>query len=470
MPSRTLEDELIQLFASSAQGRNREILIGYYGWGDGQCHTLAEVGIRYHMTRERTRQICSKLVRRANAPGLASPVTDRTLAFLARRLPAPAERLEQDLRQAGLTRVGLRLEHVRTAAELLGREVPFRLIRVEGGRLAVRPEQAAIPSAVIEAARKEIYYHGLSTVAQVRQAVEERFPGAVDDALVAESLPLADGFSWLDRDGGWFRLECTSKHGLPKAIEKALSVAGRLPVGVLRGALGRNRRMWQVLPSDQVLLEYCRQSPALRVEGETIRAVPARDWRDVLTGVEARLVEILKRRGPVMERGALEDLCVAAGMNRFSFHAFIACSPVIAQYGHSVYGLLGADVPSAEVDSLIQQRRRQRSPRRVLDRHGRHPDGRLWLSYRLSKAASTYAVITIPAELKATVTGRFGLVTPDGRQVGTLAAKDGRAWGLGAYLRRQEARINDRVLITLDLETRTAVIHLGAAAPGDAAP
>ena len=199
----------------------------------------------------------------------------------------------------------------------------------------------------------------------------------------------------------------------------------------------------------------------MRVEGKQIIADPPRRWKKALTGVEARLVAILKKHGPVMERGALEDLCVTAGMNRFSFHAFIACSPVIAQYGHSVYGLLKAKVSPQSVKSLIARRRAQRAPARVLEGYGRTGDGRVWLSYRLSKAASTYAVITVPAALKDVVCGHFTLLTPDGRRVGTLAAKDGRAWGLGAFLRRHGARIDDRLRITIDLDQREAVIALG---------
>ena len=162
-----------------------------------------------------------------------------------------------------------------------------------------------------------------------------------------------------------------------------------------------------------------------------------------------------------MERGKLEDLCVEAGMNRFSFHAFIACSPVVAQFGHSVYGLLGAKVSSQAVKAIISNRRAERSPRRVLDSHGRTDDGKLWLAYRLSKAASTYAVITVPAAFKETVSGKFQLLSEDGSHVGTLAAKDGRAWGLGAFLRQRNAQVGDRVVITLDLEQRTATIAMG---------
>jgi len=194
------------------------------------------------------------------------------------------------------------------------------------------------------------------------------------------------------------------------------------------------------------------------VEGDRIVADPPRDWRETLTGVEARLVAILKERGPVMERGEMEDLCVADGMNRFSFHAFVSWSPVIAQFGHSVYGLLGTKVSDREVRELLQRRRAARANHRVLDGHGRTDDGRVWLAYRLSKAASTYAVITIPASLKGVVHGRFEFLDGEGRPIGPLATQAGRAWGLGAFLRKHGARIGDRIVLTLDLKARTAAV------------
>ena len=154
----------------------------------------------------------------------------------------------------------------------------------------------------------------------------------------------------------------------------------------------------------------------------------------------------------------MEDLCVAGGMNRFSFHAFVSWSPVIAQFGHSVYGLLGAEVSPNRSRSCWSKRRANRANRRVLDRHGVTEDGKVWLRYRLSKAASTYAVITVPAALKKIVRGRFQFLTADGRAIGTLATKDGRAWGLGDFLRKQGAQIGDHIILTLDLAERTATV------------
>ncbi len=82
--------------------------------------------------------------------------------------------------------------------------------------------------------------------------------------------------------------------------------------------------------------------PNVRIEGNRICSDPPRNWKKVLAGVEAKLIGVLKKHGPLMDRGAMEDLCVAAGMNRFSFHAFVSWSPVIQQFGHSLYGPIGA--------------------------------------------------------------------------------------------------------------------------------
>jgi hypothetical protein len=465
----TLEEELTRLFVSTASPRNRDIVVGYYGWRDGRRHTLAEIGDRYGMTRERTRQICAKSVKRRDPGRILAPVLDRVLEFLAERLPRPASLLERDMQRAGLTAVGLSLKNVTVAAKLLGRTVPFRVLAVGKGCLVASPSQSAIIADTLEAAKKAVFYHGLATVGQIVDAVSADPAKSADPAgpsaeevrpIVLETLPLMDGFAWLDQESGWFRLSTNAKHGVPKAVEKILAVALRVRLPELVKALGRNRRSHNPLPPVDVLVEFCRQMPGVRVDDPWIVADPPRPLDQVLSGVEARLAAIFQQHGPLIERSALEDLCVADGMNRFSFHAFLASSPIITQHGHSVYGLLGTEASPEAVESLMAQHRAERTQARVLDAHGRTADGRIWLSYRLSKAASTYAVITVPAELKDIVSGKFDLVTADGRQVGVLSANDGRAWGLGSLLRHHQARRNDRLVITLDLTHRTAAIAI----------
>jgi hypothetical protein len=470
MAELTIEQELIGIFGATPYARNREILLSYYGWEDGRQHTLTEVGARFQITRERVRQVCAKLTRRRkDLATLPAPATDRALALVVRRLPCPAAEIEAELADRGLTAVGMRLESVAAAAKLLERSAAFRVVKIgvdggRDGRLAVTPDDAERVPAVVDAARKEIYFHGVTTVNRVERALGEKRGGGASTDLITETLQMLDGFAWLDRRGGWFRLLNLGKHGLPKTIDKILAVAGETTIARMRAAIGRNRRLWKEPPPAEVLRAFCRGLPGVRVEGERVFADPPRNWKKALSGVEARLVAVLHEHGPLLERGEFEDLCVARGVNRFSFHAFVSWSPVIAQYGHSVYGLLGAETSAEQVRQVAVRRRARRRAHRVLDGHGRTDDGKVWLSYRLSKAASTYAVITIPSALKSQVRGRFTLLDADGRPVGTLATKDGRAWGLGAFLRRRGAKINDLILLTLDLRRRTAMVEWDRAA------
>ena len=456
----TVEEEMIGIFASTPHERNRKILIAYYGWKDGRGRTLAKIGADYGMTRERTRQICAKLVHREDPKGILAPALDRALDFIRDRLPIAVVDLQNELSQAGLTAVNLRMESIQKAARLLDRPIPFALVTASGNRLAVDAEHAKMPLAAAEIAKKEVYYRGVANVGRIQAALQEKYSDRIQRPTVVKTLELIEGFRWLDEETGWFWLSSTRKHGLPKAIRKILSVAKRLPVAELRTAVGRNRRMWPDPPPENVILEFCRRMPGVVVQRDLVVADPPLCWTKTLTGVEAQLVEVLKTHGPVMERGELEDLCASAGMNRFSFHAFVACSTVIKHFGHSVYGLIGTDVPDGAIETMIARRKAGRSPNRVLSSHGRTEDGRIWLTYRLSKAASTYAVITIPAALTDLVTGKFRLLTSEGQEVGTLATKNGRAWGLGAFLRQRAARVDDHVTLTLDLDGRTAVISI----------
>jgi hypothetical protein len=169
---------------------------------------------------------------------------------------------------------------------------------------------------------------------------------------------------------------------------------------------------------------------------------------------------VLKEHGPVMERGAFEEHCVREGMNRFSFNAIIMCSPVIAQYGRSVYGLLGAKVNRKTVRALTM-RRSATPPSRVLRGFGQTDDGRFYLAYRLSKAAISGGVITVPSAMKDRLQGKFDIHMPDGEPAGTLVSKSGCAWGLGPVLRGRKAVPGDHLLILFDTSGRVAQIHLG---------
>ncbi len=455
-----LERELTEIFAAATSRRDREILAAYYGWDGRGGTTLEHLGRKHRLSRERIRQICVRATKRGRAVRAFAPVLDRAVAFLNGRLPRPVDDLQREFDAAGFSACGMRLESVRQAAALLGRQVGFAVVSAGRARLAVPPDCASLPKVILHTARRELLSQGATTIARLAKDIARETRCQVPQVLVLATLRTLPDFQWLDERGGWFQLDTQPQFGLRNIVEKVLSVCRGIDVDKLREAMTRYRRTDESVPPPGVLLEFCRRIPGVRVERRRIVAQRRRDWRKTLAAVEAGMVGVLRKHGPLMERGELEERCAAAGVNRFSFNAILMCSPVIEQFGRGVYGLLGARPNRRTIAALCAQRHKNRPPK-VLTQFGETEDGKVYLGYRLSKAAISGGVITVPSAVKARIGGRYRLRTHDGNDAGTLVSKNGCAWGLGPALRGQAAEPGDEVLLLFDLDAGEAVLHVG---------
>jgi len=459
-----LEEELLDIFAPGFSRRDRRIVAEYYGWdGKGGC-TLETLGRRYKLSRERIRQICVRAVKQARDAPVFAPVLDQALAFLEERFPMGLEELQAEFDAAGFSKCKLPIEAVHQAAGFLSRKPRFVIIEIGQRRMAVLPKQAELPREIVQTAKQVVANYvanyGVGKITEVTAELADLLPGKTAGKLVRETLQALGDFRWLDEKRHWFRLEPLPQYGLPNMIEKILSVVERIEVSALRAAMQRHRRSGRTLPPQKILLEFCRQMPGNRVEGNVVISDPPRDWRKVLVGVERGMVEVLTEHGPVMERTAFEELCIRGGMNRFSFNAIVMSSPVIAQYGRSVYGLPGLKIERKLIEDLVA-RKPGAAPKRVLRAFGETEDGKVFLAYRLSKAAISGGVITIPAAMKRQVKGKFTLRVDAGHKVGTLVAKKGCGWGLGPALRGSHAKQGDHMLLLVDSAKRQVNIRIG---------
>jgi len=455
-----LEEELVQIFAPAFNDRDRQIVAEYYGWDGHGSHTLEQLGRKHGLSRERIRQVCVRAVKRNRDAVVFAPALDRALQFLADRFPMGLHKLQTEFAASGLSDCHLPIESIQQAAEFLSRQPEFAVVQVGQSRMAVLLKDVELPRAIVQAAKCVVTNYGAGTIAEVTAELSGQLSRKIDPLLIRETLQSQEDFHWLDQKRNWFRLDSLPQYGLPNMIEKILSVAERIDVARLRGAMARYRRNGRKLPPQKVLLEFCRQMPGTKIEGNVVVSDPPRDWRKILTGVELCMVEILKTHGPVMERTAFEELCIRREMNRFSFNAIVMSSPVIAQYGRSVYGLVGLKVDRKLAAELVNQRSAA-TPNRVLKQFGETKDGKVYLAYRLSKAAISGGVVTVPAAVKRQVRGKFILRTDQGHKVGTLVAKKGCGWGLGPALRGGDAKQGDHMLLLFDTPKRQAHIHIG---------
>ena len=460
LSQKDLGTELAEVFAPRGQRRDREIISQYYGWDGGKGRTLEDLGQQHGLSRERIRQVCMRAAKRHSHAKVFAPVLDKALEFMGARVPIATNDLKHDFEAAGLGCLYLAPEVMLQAASFLSRNQGFSTVSVDDIELVVEAHTAQLPKQISQIARRIALATGIATIADVASHLEDREVGRVEPALIRAVLDALATFQWLDESQTWFHQKSGSQYGLPNMMEKVFSVCPRIDVSRLRSALARHRRSGRRVPPSRVLLAFCKRRSGLHTEGRVLVAESPLSQEEALSGVELAMVRILQEHGPILERGVFEEHCLAEGMNRFSFNATLMASPVIAQLGRSVYGLVGTNASRRKVRSLAAKRSSNSAPR-VLRGFGSLADGQIYLSYRLSKAAISGGVTTVPAGLKARVEGCYKILTADGVESGKLVARGGCAWGLGPALRNQRAHQGDHMVLLLDRERETARVYLG---------
>ena len=235
----TLERELCDLLGT---GRNARIAARYYGFDGRGGGTLQTVGNEIGVTRERVRQIVTAASESLSTRRAVSPTLDRTIAFVADRMPAAAGEIEAELRSQRLTSGLFRLEGVVKAAELLGRRLPFSITEVKGERLVHARDIPSVDT-IVRIARRVISRWGMATLSNVVAEVRKVESGVCDRKLVVSALACLGGFHWLEQSADWFWLSDNANNRVLNRIRKILSVANPIDISELRAGIGRDYRM-----------------------------------------------------------------------------------------------------------------------------------------------------------------------------------------------------------------------------------
>jgi len=450
-----LEQELWEFTRPLRNERNRTMAAKYLGWDGDGGRTLQAVGEDYGLTRERVRQVATRVTSALSGRRPFAPALDRVLEFVADRTPGVATDLEAALVAEGLTARLFRLSALPYAASVMGREMSFDVSH-HGQWLVVNAQGGDLASDILRSARRVVEHWGVATVDDIVEGVEGR-PSTEFATTVLSSRP---DFAWLDKGSGWFWLRSVPRNRLRNQIEKIMAVASEIEVGELRVGVGRHHRTKGFAPPRRVLLEFCRQMPAYRVDGETVLCDPPPPVEEVLSETEQIIYRVLQKEGPVMQRAKLEERCLAAGMPGSTFNVYVDYSPILSRYARGVYGLRGAAVSPEVVESLIPTVKR----RRVIRDYGWSDDRRIWLALRVSEATVKSGVFGVPAAMKQFLEGEFRLVNADDDPVGTLVVRENGAWGLSPFFRRRGIEAGDCLVLTFDLTTRSATVQVGDSA------
>lgn len=239
----TLKQELDALVdylfpGNTNDSRDKSITYMHYGWDGKGGKSLQETGDEFKLTRERARQISSRISSLMSPHAKTYLTTLPTIIETLRRMaPASAERIEQALRDE----IGddFRIEGALKAVSLFSEQCHhLRVIHANGERFVILPDMEKTPSRVTSKAQKVCTHLGMAHIDEMLELLPG-IPKHLAEEYVRDVLSSRDDHVWLDEKREWVWLKEAPRNRLVTCLHKMLSFYSSV---TLEGAIhGSNR-------------------------------------------------------------------------------------------------------------------------------------------------------------------------------------------------------------------------------------
>lgn len=352
-------------FEADRRERNHELFADRYGLRGNGASTLAAVGERYGMTRERVRQIISMMRFASRKQPIWAPAIQAALAACHQRLPGSAARIGAEPEVRALLGEHVTLANLqRFAADFLGMspQADNLSIHVKGsaraGDIVVSSgDEAELVTSIFRVTSSMISHVGAAQVDWIASKVSKETATPVSDSDVVAVLEPDANFEWLAKDDGWFWLGGGGKNRLVSRLRKIVAVADApLTIEEIYGGLirsdrdrrpcqtGRRPSVHSVLVPALVVLEVCKRVGFASVNGHNHvrRTTACPTPAEVLADVDIAIYEAIITLGGIADRAAIRrSVLQRTGGPRVNFDVLFAEAPFVLQHGYSVYGLRG---------------------------------------------------------------------------------------------------------------------------------
>ncbi|MFY9855311.1 MAG: hypothetical protein WAK26_15680, partial [Terracidiphilus sp.] len=335
----TLDKELLQLVGTVVDSRRGNIFMQYCGWDGGGTSTLQAVGDKNSITRERVRQIVTPIADSLRRSKPFTPILDRVLVVLNRRLPVTESEACRLLRRRGLISGTFLLDGAINAAETFGLSAGLALEGTKDARTLVRSDQIGLSRLISRLARSAVSHFGISTVADLCSRLSDLTGHDADDRFVSALLQKYDGYRALDKHNTWFWLDNLKRNHLITLVRKVFTVAPRVHVSELRAAISADPRGMGYAPPSEIVIEFCRQACTCEALSQIVTCGETLNPSSTLSPAEMIQFDVLRERGPLLSRYDFERECCSRGMNQTTFSIYLGRSPIVARYAESLYGL-----------------------------------------------------------------------------------------------------------------------------------
>ena len=455
-----LEDELenlVRLTFKNASDRNVSVVVRFFGFDGTGKKTLEEVGQSIGVTRERVRQIISEFTRRVHGRGVYLPIFRLACNHIRENLPGTPHMISQSLHKERITRTEFDVSGIVAILKLLEEEGLFAIVSVGEGTLAVNKDEVDYFKRVPRIARAIVSAFGCGHIEHILSDLDAGPERTIDALQVTTILDRNPDVRWLNQEREWFTIVETKRNRLSNIVRKVFSVAPKISISELRGAIKRVHRLDSFAPPSDILKSFCSSLPFCNVVDEYVISIHVLSLTETLGDIERCFYDVLREHGPAMSSNALRDECLQRGMNANSFYQYITYSPIICRLVREVYALVGADVPPGTVEEIPQSSAKAV----VLISHGWTDDGRIWISYRLNASNIRNGIFTLPSALKGLLSGPFSIQSSGTGSRTIISAEGDRLTGLHRPIAIRGGQPDDVIVVAFDLRHVTAELRFG---------
>ncbi len=450
----TIEDEIEGvIYSLRLSEKEKEIFIMRNGFDQQGIKTLQEVGLVVGgVSRQWIQQIEAKILKKLKHMNLFAPITENVLQIVSNNKIILKSEVEKTLYNKGYTKSIVDLRVLMKLAELLGKEVKFK---IENSMLISKNNINDLEK-IISYAKKKSSKYGYVYL----EDIQDNFLNIKDDynfTDISKILEITDGFKWLVKDEECFYFQ-NRENALINKIIKIFSVTNRLDVSLLREALRRHHRV-RIVPTKKALLRLCSGIEGFEISENNIFSNNNYEASKKLSDIELKLYHIFEKRGPILNRLELKKISEEVEINGNSFNAFLSSSPIIRRYETGVYGIIGSKTSLVDIESKRIHARKNK----VLLDSGWTKDGYLWILYKISDALLNIGVGSVNTNNKGFIMqGDYKLFSISGNFLDNIKVSDSKQfWNLKKALRKLGADTGDYLLTKWDTKNNKVYLDIG---------
>lgn len=473
--SLSLEDALLELFnavAGDSRDRNRE-LIRRFGWDGKPPETLQQVGDRLCVTRERVRQIQSRIVRNLPTHSVFLPQLQSAIDVLEEASPIAIEDAAKLLQERGISRRPFHPKSVIVAASNCNISTPLKIRSIRRKKIVTAKTGDKVVRRLASIARAQGGASGATDVLGVLdQAMNEEL--IFEEERAAKLIRSLPDLQWLTDDWFCVRSVPIERNRLRNVGRKMLSVTSPIHTGKIRAGMRKtvawrnatwSQRRWPMrAPPEVVVRQFFENHLEFKVDTEgSVYPAEELDYRNELGATERHMVDAIRSTpAGVLDRQSIRDSCIRKGVNPHTLEVNLTYSPVIEHLGVNLWAIAGAYVDPAAVEAVRKANALRPREKRISD-FGWTDKGEIWISVIVPSYHTSSFVFGVPGGVKRFLVGeRFRARDDLGRTYGDVVVNpEGTAYGAGPLLLRKGADSGDIALFRFDLTENIVTISVG---------